>query len=94
MTVTPEAFYGNRQSGFVILVVVPKESWLRDFVTAPALIPLFSRPRSLLQLELAQFQIAFRFCRDHLALPAPVFVSYSAFVLAMVKYPLGRKGLE
>ena len=23
MTVTPEAFYGNRQSGFVILVVVP-----------------------------------------------------------------------
>ena len=94
VTVTPEAFYGNRQSGFVILVVVPKESWLRDFVTAPALIPLFSRPWSLLQLELAQFQIAFRFCRDHLALPAPVFVSYSAFVLAMVKYPLGRKGLE
>jgi len=79
---------------FIILVVVQEESWLRDFVTAPELIPLFSRLWSLLQLELAQFQIAFQFCRDHLALPAPAFVSYSAFVLAMVTYPLGRKGLE
>jgi hypothetical protein len=75
-------------------VVVPEESWLRDFVTAPELIPLFSRPWSLLQLELVQFQIAFRFCRDHLALPAPAFVSYSAFVLLMVNYRLGRKGSE
>ena len=75
-------------------MAVPAGSWLRDFVTAPELIPLFFRPLSLLPMELAQFQIAFRFCRDHLALPVPAFVSYSAFVLAMVKYPLGRKGLE
>jgi hypothetical protein len=78
----------------IILVAVPVESWLRDFVTAPELIPLFSRPWSLLPMELAQFQIAFEFCRDHLALPAPAFVSHSAFVLLMVKYRLGRKGLE
>jgi hypothetical protein len=75
-------------------MVVLEESWLRDFVTAPELIPLFSLPWSLLRLELAQSQIVFRFCRDYLALPAPAFVSYSAFVLAMVTYPLGRKGLE
>ena len=77
-----------------ILVVFPEEAWLGDFVTRPALIPSFSRPWSLLQLELAQFQIAFQFCRDHLALPAPAFVSHSVFVLLMVKYRLGRKGSE
>jgi hypothetical protein len=69
----------------VILVVFPEESRLRDFVTRSALIPLFSRPWSLLQ---------FQSCRDHLALPAPAFVSYSAFVLLMVKYRLGHKGSE
>jgi hypothetical protein len=74
-------------------VAVPMESWLRDFETAPELILLFSRPWSLLPMELAQFQIAFQFCRDHLALPAPAFVSYSALVLSTVKYRLGRKGL-
>jgi hypothetical protein len=88
------SFYRNRQSGFAILVVFPEEAWLGDFVTRPALIPSFSRPWSLLPMELAQFQIAFQFCRDHLALPAPAFVSYSVFVLLMVKYRLGRKGLE
>ena len=75
-------------------MVVPEESWLRDFVTAPALIPLFSRQWSLLPLELSQFQIAFQFCHDHLALPAPAFLSYPAFVLLTVKHRLlGRKGL-
>jgi len=81
-------------SKLVILVVVPMESRLRDFVTDLALVPLFSRPRSFLPMERAQFQIAFPFCRDRLALPAPAFVSHSAFVLSMVKYRLGRKGLE
>jgi hypothetical protein len=45
-------------------------------------------------MELAQFQIAFQSCRDHLALPAPAFVSHPAFVLSMVKYRFGHKGLE
>ena len=79
--------YRNRQSKLVILVVFPAESRLRDFVTRPV-IPLFSHPWSLLQLELAQFQ----FCRDYLASAA--FVSHSAFVLLMVNYRLGRKGSE
>src|SRR4029434_211879 len=84
--------YRNRQSKLVILVV-PVEAWLRDFVTALELIALFSRQWSLLQLELAQFQIAFQFCRDHLALPAPAFLSYPAFVLLTVKHRLlGRRG--
>jgi hypothetical protein len=87
-------FYRNRQSKLVILVVVPVDSWLRDFVTAPELIPLFSRPWPLLQLELAQFwahfQIAFRFRCDYLAeLALPAFVSYSVFVQR-----LARKGSE
>jgi hypothetical protein len=87
-------FYRNRQTKLVILVVVPVDSWLRDFVTAPELIPLFSRPWPLLQLELAQFwahfQIAFRFRCDYLAeLALPAFVSYSAFVQR-----LARKGSE
>ena len=87
-------FYRNRQSKLVILVVGPVDSWLRDFVTAPELIPLFSRPWPLLQLELAQFwahfQIAFRFRCDYLAeLVLPAFVSYSAFVQR-----LARKGSE
>jgi len=78
----------------VILVVVPVEAWLRDFVTVPELIPLFSRQWFLLQLELAQFRSAFQFCRDHLALPAPAFYLYSAFVLLTVKHrSLGHKGL-
>jgi len=77
----------------VILVVVLVESWLRDFVTAHALIPLFSLPWSLLQMELAQFQIAFRFRCDYLA-SAAAFVSHSAFVLLMVKYRLGRESSE
>jgi len=77
----------------VILVVVPVESWLRDFVIVPELIPLFSRQWLFLRLELAQFQIAFQFCRDHLGLPAPAFLSYPAFVLLKVKHRLlGRKG--
>ena len=75
-------------------MVVPVESRLRDFVTAPALFSLFSRPWLLLPMELAQFQIAFEFCRDHLALSAPAFLSYSAFVLLTVKHRHGRKGLE
>jgi hypothetical protein len=90
--------YGNRQSGFVIPVVFPEESRLRDFVTRPALIPLFSHPCSLLPMELAQFQIAFRFrCarrRCGYLASAAAFVSHSAFVLLMVKYRLGRKGSE
>ena len=65
--------YRNRHSGFVILVVFREESPLRDFVPRAALIPLFSPPWSLLPMELAQFQIAFQFCRDHLALSAPLF---------------------
>jgi hypothetical protein len=77
----------------VILLVVAVESWLRDFVTVPALISLFSRPWSLPPMELAQFQIAFQFCRDHLALAAPAFLSYSAIVLLTVRHPLVRKGL-
>jgi hypothetical protein len=76
----------------VILLVVAVESWLRDFVTVPALISLFSRPWSLLPMELAQFQIAFQFCRDHLALAASAFLSLSTFVLLTVKPRLGRKG--
>jgi hypothetical protein len=76
-------------------VVFQEESRLRDFAPRAALIPLFSRPWSLLPMALAQFQIAFEFCRDHLALPAPAsLVSHSAFVLAMAKYRLDRKGLE
>ena len=86
------SFYRNRQSKLVIPVVVPVDSWLRDFVTAPELIPLFSRPWPLLQLELPQFwahfQIAFRFRCDYLAeLALPAFVSHSAFV-----HRLARKG--
>ena len=91
--------YRNRQSRFVslvvfLLVVFPEESRLRDFGSRAALIPLFPRPWSLLPMELAQFQIAFEFCCDYLALSAPAFLSYLAFVLAMVKYRLDRKGLE
>jgi hypothetical protein len=79
-------------------VDVRVDSCLRDFVTAPELIPLFSRLWPLLQLELAQFRIAFRFRRaphrcDYLV-SAAAFVSHSAFVLLMVKYRLGRKSLE
>ena len=75
-------------------MVFPEESRLRDFVPRAALIPLFSPPWSLLRLEVAQFQIAFQFCRDYLALSAPPFLSYSAVVLWMAKYRLDRKGLE
>jgi hypothetical protein len=78
----------------VILEVVPAEAWLRDFVTAPDLIALFSRQWSFLQMEFAQFQIAFQFWRDHLELPDLAFLSYPAFVLLTVKRRLlGRKGL-
>ena len=49
---------------------------------------------TFLPMERAQFQIAFPFCRDRLALPAPAFVSHSAFALSMVNYRLGRKRLE
>jgi len=86
--------YRIRQSKLAILAVAPADSWFRDFVSAPELIPLFSRPWPLLQLELAQFwahfQIAFRFRCDYLAeLASPAFVSHSAFV-----HRLARKGLE
>jgi len=70
------------------------ESRLRDFVTDLALIPLFSRPWSFLPMERARFQVAFPFCRDRLPLPAPAFVSHSAFALSTVNYRLGRKRLE
>ena len=78
----------------VILVVVPVDWCLRDFVTAPEWIPLFFPPWSLLPMELAQFwahfQIAFRFRCDYFAeLASPAFVSYSAFVQR-----LARKGSE
>ena len=78
----------------VILVVVPADWCLRDFVTAPELIPLFSRLWSLLPMELAEFwahfQIAFRFrCEYFAELAWPAFVSYSAFVQR-----LARKGSE
>ena len=84
----------NGQSKLLSPVVVPVDSCLRDSVTAHALIPLFSRPWPLLQLELAQFwahfQIAFLFRRDYLAeLASPAFVSHSAFVQR-----LARKGSE
>jgi len=44
-------------------------------------------------MELAQFQIAFQIRPDYLALSAPAFRSYLAFVLLTVKHRLGRKGL-
>jgi hypothetical protein len=82
------------RADLVILVVVPVDWCLRDFATAPGLIPLFSRPCSLLPMELAQFwahfQIAFRFRCDYFEeLASPAFVSHSAFV-----HRLARKGSE
>ena len=63
-------------------------SRLRDLLAT--LIPLFSHPWPLLQLEVAQFQIAFLFRSDYLAeLASPAFVSHSAFV-----HRLARKGSE
>lgn len=99
--------YRNPQSNVVIVLVVPVDSWLRDFVTSPVLIPLFSRPYLLLLMELAQvsatFQIVYRVrcaryryapcCCDYLA-SAAAFVSHSAFVLLMVKSRLDCKGME
>ena len=85
----------------VNLVVVAVDSCFRDFVTAHALIPSFSRP-SLLPMELAQFsamfQIALRFrCAplrcDYLASVA-AFVCHSAFVPLMAKYRLVHKNSE
>jgi hypothetical protein len=84
----------------VNLVVVAVDSCFRDFVTAHALIPLFSRP-SLLPMELAQcsapFPNAFRFRRarhpDHSASPA-AFVSHLASALSMVNYRIDRESWE